>query len=95
MSVGSLLIFLLVNLVSSLIEKSTLEVRNNVLLNTSSPCHIYELPANFQILNIEFIEFNSIIKRLMIADQPLSSQNTCDENSFSTCSSNSSYCLST
>ena len=87
------IVFLFSSSNSVLIEKTVLSVRNLVLLNTTTPCHIYELPANFQTINIEIKEYHSLIKRLMISDRQMLSNESCNEESFSSCHPNSSYCL--
>lgn len=71
-----------------------LEVHKSVELRTSTPCHVYELPANYQILNFEFQEHASIVKRIMISDRQFDHEDNCDNQTFSSCNPNSSYCLS-
>lgn len=78
---------------SPVFEKSTLEVRKNVLLNTSSPCHIFELPANFQILSLDFKEKHALMQRIMISDRALDNLEVCNQDAFSYCHVNASYCL--
>lgn len=77
------------------IEKTSIPVSQTIVFYASSPCHIYELSTNYQILNLEIKNpFNSTIKSLMISDQPNLSLDKCEENELINCPSNASLCIS-
>lgn len=63
-------------------------------LTATKSCEIYEFPVNYQVITLDFTANSSIIRRIMLSDNPFDFQSVCNEQTFSSCFENSSYCLS-